>query len=243
MCVGTGGSKTTGAGAEASDAELHGDQESPWKGSLRALSLPSGIRRESPVSSGEGGGREGRGEEEEEEEERRCGARDEGHRAVSARDATLRFSWARAAESWHQKFITQGGNVSVSGRKGRAAIKAGWGSRAGSELGRRLAAVLFAFERREGKRKTEEKKKKKAQKKKPKLPKCRFCRKIETSPRSCRRCPDAALLGAGCRRRLWAGAAAGAAQRSSGADGVQKGGSIPAPAARLLGSIPAQHAG
>lgn len=170
MCVGTGGSKTTGAGAEASDAELHGDQESPWKGSLRALSLPSGIRRESPVSSGEGGGREGRGEEEEEEEERRCGARDEGHRAVSARDATLRFSWARAAESWHQKFITQGGNVSVSGRKGRAAIKAGWGSRAGSELGRRLAAVLFAFERREGKRKTEEKKKKKAQKKKTKAP-------------------------------------------------------------------------
>lgn len=73
MCVGTGGSKTTGAGAEASDAELHGDQESPWKGSLRALSLPSGIRRESPVSLGEGGGREGRGEEEEEEEKwQRC---------------------------------------------------------------------------------------------------------------------------------------------------------------------------
>lgn len=141
MCVGTGGSKTTGAGAEASDAELHGDQESPWKGSLRALSLPSGIRRESPVSLGEGGGREGRGEEE--EEERRCRARDEGHRSVPARDATLRFSRARAAEIWHQKFITRGGNVSISGRKGRAAIKAGWGSKTGSELGRQLAAALL----------------------------------------------------------------------------------------------------
>ena len=54
--MGTGGSKTTGA----SDAELHGDQESPRQGRLRALSLPSGIRRESPVSLGEGGGREGR---------------------------------------------------------------------------------------------------------------------------------------------------------------------------------------
>lgn len=92
MCVGTGGSKTTGAGAEASDAELHGDQESPWKGSLRALSLPSGIRRESPVSSGEGGGREGRGEEEEEEEKwQRCWTLGE----PALPGSSPRLTWAR----------------------------------------------------------------------------------------------------------------------------------------------------
>lgn len=50
------------------------------------------------------------------EEEGRC--RDEGHRllflCLSLQDATLRFSWARSAEVWHQKFITQRSQASVS---------------------------------------------------------------------------------------------------------------------------------
>lgn len=44
-----------------------------------------------------------------ERKEGRC--KDEGHRlrffCLSLQDATLRFSWARSAEVWHQKFITQ----------------------------------------------------------------------------------------------------------------------------------------
>lgn len=34
--------------------------------------------------------------------------------SASLRDATLTFSWARPAEVWHQKFITQRSKASVS---------------------------------------------------------------------------------------------------------------------------------
>ena len=65
----------------------------------RFLDAPLGRREE--AGKGEEGGR--------------CG--DEGHGcsfSASLRDATLTFSWARPAEVWHQKFITQRSQASVS---------------------------------------------------------------------------------------------------------------------------------